>query len=1394
MASQSQFDVKIDVLKDNNFDSWCVRIDQLLVLKGLDDIVSSGPHAAVDAANGISAAMVTQSKKDDKRARALIGAHISDQYIPLYRASATAKALMDSLTSIFQQRSNARRVALRRELNTLGKLPNESLNAYFARASKLRDDLIAIGTAVPEDNIVDAVLAGLPTAYDVNVAIIQSNNQLATLDECLAQLLTVEYKLSKEASGSASAYFSSASSPSGHFKPKPKFSNSGGRSKKNSHKDVICHYCHKPGHIRPNCHKLEADRRAGRVPQKTEPVATVSFASAHMVKVHTEYQNAPVDKVHSVCDSSSYEPDRWVVDTGASRHMACNKELFTNYNAFDYSIVSPAVTVDVANGNQAIVHGIGDVILTTLVDGVEVQRLLQNVLHVPDLQHNLLSIRALTKNGTLQLLFDENMCTVSLTDIAVLFQAFESNDLYWVYSTAAPTPAKSNLHANAAYVTVHEEMQLWHRRFAHLGWDGLGKLIDGDLVSGIVMKRGEATVDAMTKIGRPVCEPCLKAKQSREPFRSSSSVSTAVLDLVHMDLCGPYQEESLGGSRYTATFLDDFSKFSVVRTLSHKSDVTAAIKEVIALLETQTGRKVKVVRTDRGGEYINGALDAYFKQKGIVHQHTVPYSPQQNGSAERLNRTLNDKVRAMLFDAQCDLSLWAEAMYSACHIRNVSPASGIDVTPFQAFYGKKPDVSNLRVFGCQCYVHVPKELRKKLDVRSEEGIFIGYEQASKAYRVLLKDNSKIVVSRDVVFVETPASASPQPVQPNAVNNKQNDSVIVHVDSDDENNDVGLNDMPELQHPVPSDSDTDSDTDEDEDDGGNNAPGSDDGSDHNNPGSDGDDDPPAPGAGSGGIGVRRSGRQARPPGEWWKASANTVNASSDIEPLTVDQALASDAADLWIKAMNEELASLYENDTWTVEPLPDGVRAIPCKWVFKIKRDAQGNIERYKARLVAKGFQQVAGVDYDEVYAPVSKHSSLRALLSIVANDDLELHQLDVKTAFLNGVLEEDIWMTHPPGFQQGVAAGTACKLKKALYGLKQAPRAWHTRLKEELIAMGFVESDADPSLWVLHYKDRSVYVLVYVDDLLIAGKLISDVQHVKDMLMSAFDARDLGEAKYFIGMEIVRDRSAKYLKLVQKKYAEEVVARFGLSDANPTVVPLNPSVKLSRGSDSDVLLDQSVYPYREVVGSLMYLAVCTRPDISQAVGALARYMSCPLKQHWDAAKGVLRYVKGTTDVGIWFGKRGGFQGYCDADYAGDLDTRRSTTGYVFTLHGGAVSWSSRLQPTVAVSTAEAEYMSAASAVKEALWLTKLLRVFGLKVQPVELLSDNQAAIKLIKHPIASMRSKHIDVQHHFVRERAARGEVVFDYCPTSEMVADILTKPLPAMKFKKCMAGMGLDV
>jgi hypothetical protein len=300
---------------------------------------------------------------------------------------------------------------------------------------------------------------------------------------------------------------------------------------------------------------------------------------------------------------------------------------------------------------------------------------------------------------------------------------------------------------------------------------------------------------------------------------------------------------------------------------------------------------------------------------------------------------------------------------------------------------------------------------------SSQAVEAGYDINSKAYRLLLVASNKIVVSRDVVFDESvkPSPAVAESTKPVGTNDDISDS-----DSDD---DV----PPLLEEDSGSDSCSDSDTDSDVDD-------------------DDDGDAAAPPAAVPAAAahpqadVRRSTRERRPVGQWWQASASSASASVPVcdDPATVKEALASDAADLWKKAMDEELASLLENDTWTVESVPDGVKSLPCKWVFKIKRDAQGNIERYKARLVAKGYRQVEGVGYEEVYAPVSKHSSLRALLAIVAQEDYELHQLDVKTAFLNGILEEDIWMCHPPGFEQGLA-GTACKLKKALYSLKQPP-------------------------------------------------------------------------------------------------------------------------------------------------------------------------------------------------------------------------------------------------------------------------------------------------------------------------------------------------------------------
>jgi hypothetical protein len=458
-------------------------------------------------------------------------------------------------------------------------------------------------------------------------------------------------------------------------------------------------------------------------------------------------------------------------------------------------------------------------------------------------------------------------------------------------------------------------------------------------------------------------------------------------------------------------------------------------------------------------------------------------------------------------------------------------------------------------------------------------------------------------------------------------------------------------------------------------------------------------------------------------------------------------------------------------------------------VYKVKRDSAGNIERFKARLVAKGFKQQEGVDYNEVFAPVSKYATFRAVMATVAAGDLEMLQIDIKTAFLQGNLEEDIYICQPPGYESGDSK-LACHLHKALYGLKQAPRAWHQRLHDELLQFGFSASTADPCLYVLDTpKFGLVFLLVYVDDIILAGQKLAVLEQVRDFLLSAFEGRDLGTPACFLGISIERDRSNHTLKLSHKRMVLDLVSAFGLGSGNPRVIPFNPSVDLTGGD----ALDTSIFPYRELVGSLMHLAVTVRPDIAYTVGVLARFLATPTSTHWQVAKGVLRYLSGTADLGINFGgSKPGLIGYCDADYAGDLKTRRSTTGYVFLLNGGAISWQSKRQPTVAVSTAEAEYMAAASAVKEALWLRQLLCDLGYDLDAVMINADNQSAIKLLRNPVFSARSKHIDIIHHFARERVMRKEVIFQYISTTEMVADVLTKALPGVKHKYCCTNMGM--
>jgi hypothetical protein len=535
------------------------------------------------------------------------------------------------------------------------------------------------------------------------------------------------------------------------------------------------------------------------------------------------------------------------------------------------------------------------------------------------------------------------------------------------------------------------------------------------------------------------------------------------------------------------------------------------------------------------------------------------------------------------------------------------------------------------------------------------------------------------------------------------------------------------------------------------------------------------------------------RQRNPPNFYrpdaYHTAAHTV--PLDDEPANEREALGGPAAAQWRHAMDEEMQSLAANQCWEVQELPPGAKAIGCKWVFKIKRDAKGNIERYKARLVAKGFTQREHIDFEEVYAPVSQYSTLRAFLAVVAERDLELRQLDITTAFLNGDLTEELYMQHPPGYECGEPR-SACRLLRAIYGLRQAGRAWHVKLKAALLDIGFAASAADASLFTLQSGGDLIIVLVYVDDILIAARSMNAIADIILQVLAIFKGRDLGEPVLFLGMQIRRDRQQRALHLRQERYALSICARFGTSGGCIKVLPLTPGLQLVREGDA-MSADEALFS--EVIGCLLYLASCTRPDIAQAVGALARFMSAPKQQHWHAAIGILRYVSGTSAVGITYNGSAQLQIFCDADFAGDIDTRRSRTGFVGILNSGAIVWNSKLQPTVAVSTCESEYMALAAACKDALWLRKLLPDLGISLgpQPITIRCDNQGALMLARNPISTPRSKHIDVLHHFARERAERSEVSFVPVGTADNIADALTKALPETKFKFCLKGMGVE-
>ena len=379
-----------------------------------------------------------------------------------------------------------------------------------------------------------------------------------------------------------------------------------------------------------------------------------------------------------------------------------------------------------------------------------------------------------------------------------------------------------------------------------------------------------------------------------------------------------------------------------------------------------------------------------------------------------------------------------------------------------------------------------------------------------------------------------------------------------------------------------------------------------------------------------------------------------------------------SSDLWKDAVRSEMDSIMANGTWEITERPYGCKPLGCKWVFKKKLRPDGTIEKYKARLVAKGYDQQEEEDFFDTYSPVARLTTIRVLLSLAASHGLLVHQMDVKTAFLNGELKEEIYMQQPDGFVIDGQERKVCRLIKSLYGLKQAPKQWHDKFNTTLTSIGFVVNEADKCVYYRHGGGEGVILCLYVDDILIFGTNLKVIEEVKSFLSQNFEMKDLGVADVILNIKLLRDNEGG-ITLLQSHYVEKVLSRFGYSDCTPSQTPYDPSVLIrkSKGMAKDQLR------YSQIIGSLMYLASATRPDIAFAVSKLSRFVSKPGDVHWHAVERVMRYLKGTMNYGLHYtGYPSVLEGYSDANWISDADEMKATTGYMFTLGGGTVSWKS----------------------------------------------------------------------------------------------------------------------
>lgn len=1314
-ATKSDIKLHIDKLEDaSGWPKWKWQMEMLFVQNKLTGIVHGSDQCPVV---GEQASADQLSKYDEwvtsnAAACNYIMGTLGNNFVDLVLSTNTASAMWSKLIARFERTSTQRRDRLFQELFNMSPTSSEDVAQFIARVTNTFSNLNAelkrgARNELDESVLIARILTALghDTRYEDFWTVwecVPENQQ--KIDLLTEKLCAIELRKFDNCTDSASAFVTKTTNSKSNVSNKNEKVGSVSNKKRQQYisdqkKKKPCHKCGKLGHWAAEC--------------------TSSNSNGKFSKM----DNHKRESGFMVHDASIFnKQDVWICDSGASQHITSNKEFFASYEKF----VPPKMIRIAKSKDFILAYGYGRIDIEVLVHNKWQRSHLNDVWYVPDSEQNLLSVSRSTDLGH-DVTFNRN--SVVFRRNGQVTMTGQKIGRAYILNLRMNKP-EAEAHVN--FATNEENLQIWHERMAH---------INKQQVKSVLKRMG---ID-LSAIDGEFCDGCVLGKAHRLPFGTRTHRATSICEKIHADVMGPTENASFAGKHYYVCFKDDFSKYRMLYFMKHKSEVATHLKAFIN--ETKAyGHTIKILRTDGGGEFDNDQIRTILAANGIMAEITPPYTPQLNGVAERENRTIVELARSMLASSGLPKICWAEACATAVHVLNRAGKSSVpNKSPIELWRDKEyGSLEYLRIFGTECFVHIPKQKRHKFDSKAIKGKVVGYLNDRDGYRVYLPSKHQVVCSRDVVFkpermCSTSVSKIELSVSSPQVSEEENEE---NVSVERINDSILTENVSNQEEKVPSQR------------------------------------------------TRNPEERYRPKkfDDYCVYSAtdefvfSAVEFVDSVHPRSYQEAVSSEYSENWQIAMNEEIQSHYENNTWELVQKPAGIKLLDGRWVYRTKIDVNGS-PRFKARFVVKGYAQTQGIDYDETYSPVARYDTVRAVLAVAAADHLKLQQFDIKTAFLYGELQEEVYVKQPEGFEDNT--DRVCRLKKSVYGLKQAPRSWNAKFVSFMQSSGMQQSKADPCLFTRNQNGKKLFIAIYVDDGLMAGSDIHEINAFMNDLKNSFKITS-GELNNFLGMQIVQNSDSSIF-ISQSGYTEKMLKRFNMNNSNKVATPCD------RTECNDSKPIESQVPYREAIGCLMYLTAGTRPDIAYAVSKAARSMESPTQNDWTMVKRIFKYLRGTSTYGILYKIDGStLQVYSDADFGGCSKTRRSTTGVISIISGGAVSWTSQLQRSVALSTTEAEFVASSEGTKELIWLQRLLSELGHRVEKPTLFIDSASALKLTKNPEFHKRTKHIDVRYFFVREKYLDGVVDVQHVSSDMNLADILTKPLDRGKFTELRHGISV--